>query len=75
MTIAPDDADVPEEGTFKRSALAEELQAFKQSIFETVEKRDRLPQPMFWAVFGSRLEEVKKAKALKRALDEKLGGL
>jgi hypothetical protein len=68
----------PEQGDFEarqRSALAQELHALKLKAFELSQTRARIPQPLFWSLFNSKLKDIKQRKALERNVKELLGRL
>jgi hypothetical protein len=54
------------------SALARELIALKSKAFELSEARARIPQPLFWSLFNSKLKDIKQRKALERNVKELL---
>ena len=54
------------------SYVAREIQRIKSATIEAAEKRDRLPQPLFWSLFHSALKEVRDAKKRKRDLADLL---
>lgn len=53
------------------SKLAENLRRLKCSTWGVIEKRERLPQPLFWSLFHAEVRGIKKRKEkarLERAL-------
>lgn len=58
----------------QRSPLAEELQELKTTILRVASERERLPQPLFWSLFRSRIDAIRKAKEVERVIAEELGG-
>lgn len=56
-----------------RSDIADELSELKRTILRFSQERDRLPQPLFWSLFHSRIAEIKKIKNRCRELEELLG--
>ncbi len=66
-----EDAPDPEP---QRSPLAEELQDLKSTILRVASERERLPQPLFWSLFRSRIDAIRKAKEVERVIAEELGG-
>ena len=56
----------------ERSHLAEEISQLKSTILKVASERERLPQPLFWSLFNSRLKEIRKAKEIERVLAETL---
>ena len=55
------------------NSLAKRLERLKKSTVGASETRERLPQPLFWSLFHAELKELKREKALARALDEVFG--
>lgn len=66
-----DDDDTPV--CAERTAVAKELENLKDTILRLARDRERLPQPLFWSLFNSRLKEIKKSKEVSRILREALG--
>lgn len=56
------------------SDIAREIQQLKDATINAASKRGRLPQPLFWSLFHSRIAELKREKAARRVFDELLGG-
>ena len=56
------------------TALAEEIRGLKASIDRALGKRERLPQPMFWSLFHSRIKDIRRKRELTRVLDGVFGG-
>jgi hypothetical protein len=50
------------------TALAQNIRRLKSRALSVVEKRERLPQPLFWSLFGAELSQIKKRKEKQRAL-------
>ena len=71
MTRDEDDKDLKVE----RSALAEDINDLRSTILRLARDRERLPQPLFWSLFNSRLKSIKREKELSRLLQETLGGV
>ncbi len=57
-----------------RSALASEIQELKASIDRAISKRERLPQPMFWSLFHSRIKSIRERREISRLLGDIFGG-
>lgn len=53
----------------ERSVIAEEIARLKEATFRAVAERERLPQPLFWSVFGEQLKSIKRLKAQTRAIE------
>ena len=51
------------------SAIASRVRSLKSSVFTVAEKRDRIPQRLFWSLFLSEVDEIKRKKARKRVLN------
>ena len=62
-------------GEFHISELAKDLSKFKNSIKTAVSSRERLPQPLFWSLFNSKIKELKERKESTRRIDQLLGKL
>lgn len=57
----------------ERSAVAREIAELQETILRLARDRERLPQPLFWSLFNSRLEDIKRHKESERALKSALG--
>ena len=57
----------------ERSPVAEEIDDLKTTILRLAKDRERLPQPLFWSLFNSRLKDIKKHKELARLMKATLG--
>ena len=55
--------------------IAEEIRRLQAATLASIEKRERLPQPLFWSLFHSELEKVRRAKKQERLLQEVLDKL
>ncbi len=55
------------------SELAQEIKELQASITSAIEKRERLPQPLFWSLFNSRIKDMRKRRELLRTLHSLLG--
>ena len=68
------DEDLQEdEGTHvvpERSSVAERIERVRSATLKAAEKREHLPQQLFWSLFHAELEEIRKEKKLKRALND-----
>jgi TATA-binding protein-associated factor Taf7 len=67
------DFDLAEEETQERSHIADEISDLKTTILKVASERERLPQPLFWSLFRSRIDSIRKEKELQRVLSEELG--
>ena len=64
-----DDDNQPSE----RSVIAKEVSSLQDTVLRLARDRDRLPQPLFWSLFNSRLKDIKRHKEEARALKAALG--
>jgi hypothetical protein len=74
--VLPKDALVDDEGgneRAERSHTAKEIADLQDRILRLASNRERLPQPLFWSLFHSRISEIKKNKELARLLNDVLG--
>ena len=62
--------DAPDENESTRSELSSAIENLKATTFRLAEERERLPQPLFWSLFNSKLKEIKKEKEVRRILRE-----
>jgi hypothetical protein len=64
-------ADVDTEvNPVQQSYVAGQVQDLKATVLRLAAERERLPQPLFWSLFNTRLSAIRKEKALKRVVDE-----
>ena len=68
-----DDDDTDVSPVAERSAIAREVEDLQKTVLRLARDRERLPQPLFWSLFNSRLKDIKKHKDLARLLKETLG--
>lgn len=57
----------------KRSDLAESVLRLREATVSAAERRERLPQPLFWSLFRGEVERIKRRKARARAVSAALG--
>lgn len=57
----------------ERSQTAKEIAALQEKILRLANERERLPQPLFWSLFNSRIAEIRKNKDIARLLNDVLG--
>ena len=50
------------------SAIAKAIETLKRASVDAAASRERLPQPLFWSLFNSRLKEIKREKLVDRTL-------
>ncbi len=62
------------EGELERSRIAEEIDDLRTTILRLAKDRERLPQPLFWSLFNSRLKNIKRDKELSRLLEGVFNG-
>lgn len=71
-----EELDEESDGTnSEKSALASEISRLKAVTFEAVAKRERVPQPMFWSLFHSKIKDLQAKKRARRLLDGIFGQL
>jgi hypothetical protein len=68
-----DEDDTERDPAPERSAVAREVEDLQKTVLRLARDRDRLPQPLFWSLFNTRLRDIKKHKDLARLLKETLG--
>lgn len=56
------------ESPTERSAIASEIEDLRSTITRLANERERLPQPLFWSLFHTRLSKIRKTKELNRLL-------
>ena len=66
-----EDSDTP--NPREPSALAADIQDLKRTVRRLAEDRERIPQPLFWSLFHTRLEAMRKQKELSRVVAAALG--
>jgi TATA-binding protein-associated factor Taf7 len=66
-------SDEAAEGCSEKSTVAREIENLQSTVLRYARERERLPQPLFWSLFNSRLRDIKKTKELERLLRETLG--
>jgi len=71
--VAIEECDECEPQQTERSQTAKEIADLRDRILRLARDRERLPQPLFWSLFNSRIQEIKKEKELKRLLSDVLG--
>jgi len=59
----------------EKSAVAREVESLRETVLRFARERERLPQPLFWSLFNSRIKEIKKNKESDRLIREALGQL
>lgn len=57
------------------SAIAREVKRIKDETILALERRERLPQPLFWSLFGHAIGRVKQKKRAAREARELLEGI
>lgn len=67
-TLEDDDTQASE-----RSVIAKEVSSLQDTVLRLARDRERLPQPLFWSLFNSRLKDIKRQKEEARALKAALG--
>lgn len=59
----------------ERSVIAKEIESLQSTILRFANERERLPQPLFWSLFNSRIKEIKAKKQVERLCKEAFGEL
>lgn len=57
------------------SVTSRKVKELKRAVLDASSKRERLPQPLFWSLFRSRLSDIKRAKERTRLLRNLLDGV
>jgi hypothetical protein len=57
----------------EKSATAQEIEDLHSTVLKFARARERLPQPLFWSLFNSRIRDIKRNKELSRLLKDVLG--
>lgn len=57
----------------ERSAVADDIEKLQATVRRLASERETLPQPLFWSLFHTRLEAIRKQKELARVVKESLG--
>ncbi|MEY4701671.1 MAG: hypothetical protein RL326_1858 [Pseudomonadota bacterium] len=71
--LQDDEDDTERDLAPERSAIAREVEDLQKTVLRLARDRERLPQPLFWSLFNTRLRDIKKHKDLARLLKETLG--
>ncbi len=56
-----------------RSPLAVAVEKLRKTSVDAAASRERLPQPLFWSLFNSKLKEIKEDKEKTRKLKDIFG--
>lgn len=67
-----DDNDTP--SPLERSAVAVDIEKLQKTVLRLANEREVLPQPLFWSLFHTRLQNIRKQKYIERTLKECLLG-
>ncbi len=59
----------------EKSGLAREVSRLHDASKRAVEKRDHIPQPLFWSLFHSRIKSIKRRKEKDRLVRSVLDNL
>lgn len=51
-----------------QSEISRRLERLKVATVDAARSRERLPQPLFWSLFRSEIEELRQQKELRRLL-------
>jgi hypothetical protein len=71
-TLPLDSQDEESPQPIEKSAIATEIDSLHDKILRLASNRERLPQPLFWSLFNSRISEIKRSKDLARLLKDVL---
>jgi hypothetical protein len=66
-----EDTESPEPS--EKSAIAREIETLQETVLRFARERERLPQPLFWSLFNSKIKDIKRNKELSRLLKDVLG--
>lgn len=69
------DSASPVSARCEKSSVAREIENLQETVNRFTRDRERLPQPLFWSLFNTRIREIKKSKEISRAVKEALGEL
>lgn len=53
-------------GDTDRSFIAERLDRLKRATLDVVNRRERLPQPLFWSLFHTEVDEIREKRRKER---------
>lgn len=67
------DDEFDESPARERSAVAVDIEKLQSTVKRLASERETLPQPLFWSLFHSRLEAIRKQKEISRVVRETLG--
>ncbi len=62
------DDDTDDSVPVQRSAVADDIANLQKTVQRLAAEREVLPQPLFWSLFHSRLESIRKQKEVDRTL-------
>lgn len=74
MRVIDEVEEASTEDAAERSRVADEIEDLRATILRLAKDRERLPQPLFWSLFNSRLKDIKRSKELSRLLNDVLNG-
>jgi hypothetical protein len=57
----------------ERSAVAVDIEKLQSTVRRLASERETLPQPLFWSLFHSRLNAIRKQKEISRVVQDALG--
>jgi hypothetical protein len=72
-TKSPDSEELEDIRTSEKTPIAKEIEALQETVLRFARDRERLPQPLFWSLFNSRINDIKRNKELSRLLKDVLG--
>jgi hypothetical protein len=57
----------------ERSAVAVDIEKLQTTVRRLASERETLPQPLFWSLFHTRLNAIRKQKEISRVVQDALG--
>ena len=57
------------EGEHAQSEIARRLARLRKVTLDAAQKREHIPQPLFWSLFHAELDELRRQKELLRVVD------
>ncbi len=57
----------------EKSAVALDIEKLQSTVKRLATEREVLPQPLFWSLFHTRLNAIRKQKEISRVVEDALG--
>jgi hypothetical protein len=73
--IQPTETDLEPLLRSSPSKLSRDVQRLKEVVFRQAAKRERLPQELFWSLFHSEIDAIKRNKEKQRVIRKLLYGI